>query len=424
MESLKWIISSITIIFYACAVMYLLLDVHFSKLSGKQQIGGILFFIFFLMLNILAQVVLGYQLYGKFYLLFTQLPVYVLFLFLSKYRGIKLFFVLLSAVFFTSPVMILSSIVRCFFVPSIWFYLLCYFILIVVINVFFKNSFHYMLTYAENSMFFLFTAVPLLYYIYTYALTQYQLADRVVNKQFFIQQIPVLIVLIAYMLLIQIFKIVSEKAEMKNAQNLAAAQLNAAKEQIEQLRTADKQTAIYRHDLRHHMNYLNACISENRLQEAAIYIRQTCENIDNTKVVQYLENESVNLILSSYAGKAKEQDVAISIHVTAVDFSRFQITDLCSLLANALENAIKAAAQSDDTTLRYVALRLYEKSNRLCLELRNGYSDEPVLENNIPVSQETGHGIGVKSIIQVIDKYNGVYGFSAKNGMFCFQMSM
>ncbi|MEG1994256.1 MAG: GHKL domain-containing protein, partial [Oscillospiraceae bacterium] len=246
----------------------------------------------------------------------------------------------------------------------------------------------------------------------------------VINKQYILMQLPLIIVLIAYLLLVQIFKMVSEKAELTNAQNLASAQLNAATKQIEQLRVSEKNFAIYRHDLRHHLGYLNACILENKFEEATAYIRQTCIDADNMTLKRYSDNEPLNLILSSYVSKAKEKNVAINVNVTAADFSRFCITDLCSLLANALENAIIASSQAEVDELRYVKLRLYERSNKLCLELRNGYDFEPIFENKIPLSQKDGHGIGVKSIIHVIDKYEGVYGFTAKNGEFCFQMSM
>ncbi len=273
-------------------------------------------------------------------------------------------------------------------------------------------------------MFLLFSMIPLLYYIYSYASTRYQFDDIVLSQQFFIELIPWLIVLFSYILLTRIFQMVSKEAEMKNAQNLAIAQLSAATKEIEQLRITEQQSVIYRHDLRHHMNYLNACILDNKLEEALAYIQQTCSSVENMKIERYSENEPINLILSSYIEKAKEIGIDIHVHVTAVDFSRFLITDLCSLLANALENAIEASSQAENNNLRYINLRMYEKSNKLCLDLRNGYVIEPVFENGIPVSHKKEHGIGVISMIHVIEKYEGVFRFWTEEGEFRFQISM
>ena len=194
--------------------------------------------------------------------------------------------------------------------------------------------------------------------------------------------------------------------------------------EIAQLKTSQTQLAICRHDLRHHLNYLNACISENKLQEAASYIEQTCEDINNTKVVQYSQNEPLNLILSSYVNKALEKEITIEVLVSATNFIRFQITDLCSLLANAIENAIHGCEQLTDSNCRYIKLHMYEKSNKLCLNIHNSYAVLPTFVQGLPVSSKEGHGIGVKSMIYVVEKYHGVYGFHAKDGRFTFQMSM
>lgn len=421
---LSWIVSSIMIILYACSVMYLLLDVKWERLSPKRQIVGASYFIIFIILNIGAQITLGHGLYGKFYLLLTQLPVFILFFIISEYKGIKLFFVLLTAVFFSAPVMTTVTIVKRFVGPQIWMFLICYIIMVFIIYKFFKEPFNYMLEFAENSVFLFFSTIPLVYYIYSYSLTHYQLANLVVDKQYVIYNLPMVIVLIAYLLLTKMFKMVSEKADIKNREVLAAAQLGAATKEIEQLKMADKQLAIYRHDLRHHMNYINACIAENKLEEAKTYIDQTCEGINQLTVKRYSENEHVNLILASYADKARRQGINVKINVTATDFSRFNITDICSLFANCLENAIRAAVVPEDDSLRYVKLRIYEKNNHLCLSLSNGYSEEPVFKNGAPISKKKGHGIGIRSIIYVVKKYGGIYDFSANEGEFSFKMTM
>ena len=114
----------------------------------------------------------------------------------------------------------------------------------------------------------------------------------------------------------------------------------------------------------------------------------------------------------------------ITICATASDFSRFQITDLCSLLANGLENALHACEKMPVDADRYITLKLYEKNSRLCIKLSNSYASAPVFENDIPISSVSGHGIGVQSMVSVVDRYQGVYGFFAEDGEFRFQASM
>ena len=106
----------------------------------------------------------------------------------------------------------------------------------------------------------------------------------------------------------------------------------------------------------------------------------------------------------------------MQISITATEFSRFQITDLCSLFANALENALHACQQMNPQSQRYISLKVYEKNTQLCIQIKNSYEQPVVFADDIPISRSVNHGIGVQSMISVVEKYHGVYGFFADHG--------
>jgi len=56
----------------------------------------------------------------------------------------------------------------------------------------------------------------------------------------------------------------------------------------------------------------------------------------------FCENETVNLILSAFATKAKQGSTMLTVDAKLPDLLPFSDTELCSLLSNALENAIQA----------------------------------------------------------------------------------
>ena len=179
-------------------------------------------------------------------------------------------------------------------------------------------------------------------------------------------------------------------------------------------------------DIRHHMNFIQSCLAGNNMQQALEYINEINNNLDNTRITRYCSNEAINLILSSYINKAHDADISTQISVTATDFSSYRITDLCSLLANALENAINSCIKQCDNAVskdnkRLITIKLFEKNNKICINIANTYFKEPRFHNQIPVNDEPDHGIGVRSIISVIEKYNGIYAFFTKDGTFYFQ---
>ena len=143
--------------------------------------------------------------------------------------------------------------------------------------------------------------------------------------------------------------------------------------------------------------------------------------------------------------------ISPQVSVTAANLADYKPTDLCSLFANALENAINACklVQTARTSInnsyssisdtasdynsgctsdygevnsnRIITVKVFDKNNKLCINITNTYAVEPVFVNNTPVSDKAGHGIGIRSIISVIEKYNGVYDFFTEDGVFYFQ---
>lgn len=219
----------------------------------------------------------------------------------------------------------------------------------------------------------------------------------------------------------------SNQRNKAERENLLLTTVSAqAKKEIDQLYESQKQAAIYRHDLRHHLNFLQTCLAENKPTEALRYIREIDSSLRFSSLKRYCVDDSMNLILFSYADKAQERKITCTFTITATDFSRFQITDLCSLISNALDNALNACDKITSSEDRYIQLKLYEKNDRLCINLLNSYNLEhpPVFEDDLPVSYKSGHGFGVQSIVSVIEKYQGIYGFFARNGEFRFQATL
>lgn len=219
---------------------------------------------------------------------------------------------------------------------------------------------------------------------------------------------------------------VQARMALEQTQNSLNLQVDQAVREIEALRMSQKTASTYRHDLRHHLQYLSACIENGRSEQAQDYIHTICAEIDAGKVTVYCQNEAANLILSAFAGRAEARDVPLSIQAVIPQNLPVSESDLCVLLSNALENALHACAALRRTGQRAeIALSAYEKNARLFLEIRNSCGDAVAFdEEGIPVTDRPGHGIGVRSICAIVEKYGGVCSFSARNGWFVLRVSL
>ncbi len=202
-------------------------------------------------------------------------------------------------------------------------------------------------------------------------------------------------------------------------------QVTQATREIASLRESERRASTYRHDLRHHMQYLAGCIENGRTEQAQAYIREVCAEIESQKVRVFCENETVNLILSAFAGRAEESGVPLRVRAEVPHFIPVAETDLCVLLSNALENALHACQRLRQTGEPCdIELVVYEKSGKFFLQVTNTCPPDVTFEKGLPVTREPGHGIGVRSICSIAERYNGMYSFSEKDGRFVLRVSL
>lgn len=214
-----------------------------------------------------------------------------------------------------------------------------------------------------------------------------------------------------------------KRSQLQQAQNSLDIQLKQSVREISALRESQALAQKYRHDLRHHLQYISACIENGQEEQAQEYISGICQEIEAQKVKRYCENEAVNLIFSSFAGRAGKDGIDINICSTLPAVLLVSDSDLCVLLSNALENAIHAcqsfAAAGKSST---IDVQFYEKNGKLFLQVINPCENKIRFEKGIPVSDKEGHGIGVQSICAIVERYKGVYSFLAKDGEFILRL--
>ncbi len=218
----------------------------------------------------------------------------------------------------------------------------------------------------------------------------------------------------------------AERSRLVQVQEGLRLEVAHATQVIASLRESDRRAATYRHDLRHHMQFLSDCIENGQTERAQAYIRQVCAEIEAQKVRRFCENEAVNLILSSFAQRAEDSGIPLRVRAEVPQFLPVAETDLCVLLSNALENALHAcqrlrAENNKDCDIETVA---YEKSGKFFLQVSNTCGGDVRFRKGLPVTESEGHGIGVRSICSTVERYGGVYSFAVKDERFILRASL
>ncbi len=269
----------------------------------------------------------------------------------------------------------------------------------------------------------LFCAMPALYYLFDQATTVY--TDLMYSGAHAAVQFMPFVTSAFYFVFVLLYYAETQKqVSVQRERDMLDMQFQHAQTEFASLRQMQQNAAAYRHDMRHHFALLQGLASKERIEEIKEYLRIAQSDIDAITPIRFCENETVNLILSAFAFKAKQSGIMLTIDAKLPDSLTFSDTELCSLLSNALENAILACENLADSNKRYIKLRMYSKNNKLCIEIRNSYQTEPIFYQGFPISKEQGHGFGTKSMAHIVEKHGGICQFSVKDGWFIFQATV
>ncbi|WP_457945227.1 sensor histidine kinase [Caproiciproducens sp. LBM24188] len=266
----------------------------------------------------------------------------------------------------------------------------------------------------------LFGIVPAFYYLFDHATTVY--TDLMYSGARAVVQFLPFVTSALYFVFILLYDIETQKqADMQKEHDILDTQLRQAQTELVSLREMQHNAAAYRHDMRHHFALLQSLANEGCLEEIKEYLQTAQSDIDAITPIRFCENETINLILSSFASKAKQSGILLTVDAKLPDAVPFSDTELCSLLSNALENAIHACKNITGSQKRCIKLRMYSKNKKLCLDIRNRYQAEPIFHQGLPVCNEPGHGYGTKSMVQIVEKHGGICQFLVQDEWFIFQ---
>ncbi len=404
---------------FAIGVMYLLLDCEIKQKKDRYLFG------FYVTVVLICDVLVlhnyGYIFFMKLYPLLVHFPVFLAFVLVSKFKPIKVFFVLLTLIALTTSFSLLGLIVSYFLGSSREVVnIVCYIMYLptgFIIYKYIRPSFLYIMSNTDKGWLG-FCIVPLSYSGIIYSFGMYNL-DRVTIGP--IIRYAVLLFILAfsaYFMIIRFFQQTRDQLTLQNEQNLLITQVAAAQVHLEALQESQEKTIIYRHDMRHHLNLVSAYLADNNHAAAQKYITKVKETIEDAAVEKYCSNYTVNLILYFEITEAKNEQITVVTQIDLPEKNAVSDMDLCVIFANAIENAVNACKRIPSADHRTMKIVCKTQSDKLFIQITNSYEGTVKFVDDMPVSTENNHGLGTKSIAAVAQKYDGVYSFTAEDGVF------
>ena len=406
---------------YVFVLLWILMGIDIKNFGRKQRLLiGVRMLLLCLANEVLYRMINGVM-YTKGIILFMHLPMFLLYLHIGKKGVIKTTFMILTAIVFTAPTILVANIVGRNF-PAGWISemlsdVFSYTIMLLIAQYVFRKCFNHLLSYADNQFFILFSLIPVMFYVYMFAAINVDVSSLTSNAGYIVRMLPTVIVFLSYFLLPYIYKTLNEKMLVESKQNALQQKLVSSEAQIQMLNESNVRMSVYRHDVRHQLNLLEQLLSNGKLEQAQQFVKNAAADLDAIVPKRFCENETVNLLCSSYDSKAKTLGVELKIHATLPKKLSLSDTELCSVISNGLENALRAAS-SPEVKNQWASICCEVKKDQLLLQIQNAYSGQVIMENGLPVSKREGHGYGCLSIQTIAQKNHGLCSFHAEDGVF------
>lgn len=190
---------------------------------------------------------------------------------------------------------------------------------------------------------------------------------------------------------------------------------------FEAYKNSQKETRRIKHDMKNHIICISELLDKNRIEEVKEYIKDLKESIASIDINFKTGNIILDSIINEKYSYMKEKNINLKIDGYINEEITVQPVDICTIFANAIDNAIEGSLKEADENKRYIKIFIKENRNFIFISLLNNM----VMVKNSGKNRfstikkdNVNHGFGIYNIKHAVDKYQGNVDMEAKENMF------
>lgn len=165
------------------------------------------------------------------------------------------------------------------------------------------------------------------------------------------------------------------------------------------------------HDYKHKISVLHSLVETNKYNEIREILEKELDGFKNNAFYINTGNRAVDIIINSKMNLAKKNNIIFTVNIMLDEKLNISDYDLCVILGNLIDNAIEAV-EDEISPVIYVQMNYIK--NLFLIKVINTYSKNAISYETTKEDSDF-HGIGLKSIKRIVDKYNGNFSIELKN---------
>ncbi|MCR5075414.1 MAG: GHKL domain-containing protein [Ruminococcus sp.] len=182
----------------------------------------------------------------------------------------------------------------------------------------------------------------------------------------------------------------------------------------------------FRHDLNNHLLCLRSLMSAGENEKALEYM----DSIENMSSVRKKQYNTGNIIIDALLDDKKERAVSSGIDLKFngyIPTNGIGNTDICIIVANAIDNAIEACQKGDKDAKKEIVINSDFRQGYFFFNISNPiFENVRYSKNRIITSKkdQNNHGYGISNIMKTVKKYDGQADISTDDHEFKLDISL
>ncbi len=163
------------------------------------------------------------------------------------------------------------------------------------------------------------------------------------------------------------------------------------------------------HEFKNHMACIQGLLEEDNVKNALEYIGNIANRTINKDTLTKTGNTIIDIIVSQKYQEARQNNITFVMILDRLDEFPMSEADTTILLSNLLNNAIEACMEIERVEDKIIKLKFIKKENIYFLKITNKSKVPLDIVNQIAITTKSNkekHGIGMRNIKEIIEKYN------------------
>ena len=221
--------------------------------------------------------------------------------------------------------------------------------------------------------------------------------------------------------------IASVERSLREKTKSQEAYLAAELEYIGQYKRQQTETRAFRHDIKNNLSMIQMMLEQGHEDEARDHIAEMLGNVSSLSPKYVTGDEMLDIIISMKADKMEEQNIAFTLDGVADGGFKIKPMDMCSIFANALDNAIEAASACSEP---FINFNIKRTDKFFVIKVKNSATGKTDADKLLSSSGYTSkkdkdhHGFGLMNIRHSVEGCNGILKAESDNDSFTLSIMM